>query len=181
VFASALSACAPPVNRDARIPLGPVAQVDLDEYSGLWYEIARLPDGEDECYAGTVQHLMRDDARIDMIETCLDGGLDGEERVRTRTARVVDPATNAKLEVGAFWPFARDYWVLDRAEDYAWTVVGEPRGRYLWIYAREPTIPVSLRRDLLSRLQARGYRTEALRWTTQDETKGRARRTFARD
>ena len=35
-----------------------------------------------------------------------------------------------------FGPFWADYWVLERAEDYSWTIVGEPEGRYLWLLTR---------------------------------------------
>jgi apolipoprotein D and lipocalin family protein len=179
--ALALIGCGPQPNRDARVPIGPAAAVDWDRYSGLWYEIARFPDGAGQCFATTSDLRIRSDARIEVIETCLEGGLDGDERVRVDVARVVDPATNGKLRIRRSWFSERDYWVLDRAEDYSWALVGEPEGRYLWIYAREPAISDPLKRDLLARLQARGYRTEALRWTEQDQTKGRARRTFARD
>ena len=39
-------------------------------------------------------------------------------------ARVVDPATNAKLKVTFFWPFAGDYWVLALGPEYQYAVVG---------------------------------------------------------
>jgi apolipoprotein D and lipocalin family protein len=179
--AFALGACAPQPNRDARVPIGPLATVDWERYSGLWYEIARFPDGARPCSATTSDLRIRPDTRIEVIETCLEGGLDGEERVRVDVARIVDASTNAKLRIRGSWFLERDYWVLDRAEDYSWALVGEPEGRYLWIYAREPAISDPLKRDLVAKLQARGYRTEALSWTEQDQTKGRARRTFARD
>ena len=29
-----------------------------------------------------------------------------------------------------------DYWVLDHADDYSWSIVGEGSGRYLWLLSR---------------------------------------------
>jgi apolipoprotein D and lipocalin family protein len=45
--------------------------------------------------------------------------------------------------------------------------VGEPRGRYLWILAREPVIAASLKAELIGKLKVRGYNTDALYWTKQ--------------
>ena len=38
----------------------------------------------------------------------------------------------------SFGPFYGDYWVLDHADDYSWSIVGDPSGRYLWILSRQP-------------------------------------------
>ncbi|MGE3250857.1 MAG: lipocalin family protein [Hyphomonadaceae bacterium] len=168
VLALALAGCVlPPVNRDQGIPLGPVATIEPARYAGLWYEIARFENSfERNCYAVTAEYRLRDDERIDVINTCREGAVDGPAEVARGVARIVDAQTNARLKVRFGWsPIEGDYWVLDRAEDYSWSLVGEPRGRFLWILAREPRIPDELRQDLLRRLQARGYRTDALHWT----------------
>ena len=57
--------------------------------------------------------------------------------------------------------------VIGLADDYSWALVGEPSGRYLWILARTPQITAELRADLLAKLQAQGYNTNALTWTPQ--------------
>ena len=64
---------------------------------------------------------------------------DGKISDANGKAKIVDTATKAKLKVSFFGPFYGDYWVLDRAEDYSWAIVGEPSGRYLWILTREAT------------------------------------------
>lgn len=164
-----LAACAaPPVNRDVRVPIGHVAAIEPARYAGRWYEIARLPNAfERNCAGVTADYAVREDGRISVRNTCRAGAPDGPARVAEGVARIVDPQTNARLRVRFFGPFEGDYWVLDRAEDYAWSLVGEPSGRYLWILAREPVISDALRADLLALLAARGYRTEALEWTAQ--------------
>lgn len=170
-----LAACAaPPVNRDARVPIGEVAAIEPARYAGRWYEIARFPNAfERNCAGVTADYALRTDGRIGVRNTCRAGAPDGPARVAEGLARIVDPQTNARLRVRFFGPFEGDYWVLDRAEDYAWSLVGEPSGRYLWILAREPIISDALRADLLARLYARGYRTEALEWTAQARSPAR--------
>lgn len=165
----ALSACAmPPVNRDERVALGPVAPVELDRYVGKWYEIARFPNRfEENCEGVTAEYAKRADGKISVLNTCRKGSPAGKAEDANGVARIVDPATNAKLKVSFFGPFEGDYWVLDRASDYSWSLVGEPRGRYLWVLAREPKISGALKAELVGKLKARGYNTDALHWTQQ--------------
>lgn len=169
--ASALALCAcapPPVNRDARTPLGPLAQVEIDRYAGKWYEIARFPNGfEDNCEGVTAEYAKRPDGKVSVLNTCREGAPDGKARTAQGVARVVEPATNAKFKVSFFGPFEGDYWVLERASDYSWSLVGEPRGRYLWVLARAPKISDALKAELVGKLRARGYNTDALYWTKQ--------------
>jgi apolipoprotein D and lipocalin family protein len=61
------------------------------------------------------------------------------EQARGR-AKVVG-ADGAKLKVSFFGPFFSDYWVLDRAEDYSWALVGDSKGGLFWILARSPNPP----------------------------------------
>lgn len=171
LFASllALSACkSPPVNRDLSRPLPTVAKVDLERYLGRWYEIARFENSfETDCVGVTATYGRKPDGSISVTNRCLLKTLDGEESVAEGTARIVDPATNARLAVTFFWPFEGDYWVIGLADDYSWALVGEPSGRYLWILARTPQISPELRADLVSRLEALGYNKKALHWTVQ--------------
>jgi apolipoprotein D and lipocalin family protein len=52
--------------------------------------------------------------------------------------------------------------VLDRAEDYSWSIVGEPSGRYLWILARQAHLPDKQKEMLISKVEALGYDTKML-------------------
>lgn len=169
VFAALLSACVlPPVNRNDQTPLGPVAQVDVDRYVGKWFEVARLPNGfEEGCEGVTAEYAKRPDGKLTVLNTCREGAPGGEARVAKGAARIVDPVSNAKLKVSFFGPFEGDYWVLERADDYSWSLVGEPRGRYLWILSREPVLGERLKAELVGKLKARGYDTDALYWTRQ--------------
>ncbi|RYD87486.1 MAG: lipocalin, partial [Sphingomonadales bacterium] len=79
-------------------------------------------------------------------------------------AIVVDEDTNAKLKVSFFGPFyTGDYWVLDHGDDYEWSIVGEPGGRYLWVLARE-TRSADVE-AIMKRVEELGYDRWALRIT----------------
>ena len=78
-------------------------------------------------------------AQIDVLNRCRKDALDGPEKSAHGRARVVDRATNARLEVSFFRPFWGDYWIIDLADDYSYAVVGHPGRDYLWILARKPS------------------------------------------
>jgi apolipoprotein D and lipocalin family protein len=160
-----LSGCValPPVNRQSDSPLPTAPNVDLSAYAGLWHEAARLENSfEKACVNTTATYTLRADGLIGVRNWCRTQ--DGRERAVNGRARVVDPATNAKLKVSFFGPFWGDYWVLERAQDYSWSLVGEPRGRFLWVLTREATIDPALKATLTAKLTTLGYRTDALIW-----------------
>jgi apolipoprotein D and lipocalin family protein len=72
----------------------------------------------------------------------------------------------AKLKVSFFGPFyVGNYWVLDHAEDYAWSIVGEPSGRYLWILTRDAHPAESMQRMLIRRAGELGFDAARIRLT----------------
>lgn len=167
--ALALSGCATVLDRH---PVGntavpePAKPVDLTRYTGRWYELARYEQGfQKGCDGVTADYTLRADGRIDVLNRCRKP--DGRISNAKGKAKIVDSESNAKLKVSFFGPFYGDYWVLDRAEDYSWAIVGEPSGRYLWILSREAVLPADGRADLIARAGALGYDTGYLRITQQ--------------
>lgn len=158
-----LSACVEPrVNRSSGQPL-PVASVDLDRYVGRWHEAARLPNSfEERCVAATAEYARREDGLISVRNVCTEA--DGSTRDAEGRARTTGQPGEGKLEVSFFGPFWGDYWVLQLAPDYSWSIVGEPEGRYLWILTREQTLSAAQKEDLRARAAAMGYQTDLLIW-----------------
>jgi apolipoprotein D and lipocalin family protein len=148
-----------------RHPPQPAKAVDLDRYAGLWYEAARYDMRfERGCDGVTAEYSKRPDGLIRVVNTCRQGGPTGPVKVVEGKAKIVDAATRAKLKVSFFGPFFGAYWVLDHADDYSWSIVGEGSGRYLWILTRKPPTPAELK-ALTERAGAMGYDTAMLRVT----------------
>ena len=149
-------------------PLPVVENVELDRYTGRWYEIARYPNRfERGCVGVTADYTLRADGRITVVNTCFEGALDGPVRTIEGVARVVDPVTNAKLAVTFFPPFEGPYWILELGADYEYAVVGEPGRDFLWILSREPSLDPVLYEDILTRLPALGYDPNRLEFVPQ--------------
>ena len=157
-----------------RGPVGNVAvprpdkTVDLGRYAGLWYEIGRYENGfERGCEGVTARYTVRDDGLVGVLNTCRQGGVDGPEKRVEGRAKIVPDSGNARLKVSFFGPFYGDYWILDRADDYSWSIVGEPSGRYLWILTRGPQPSQPVRDMLMRRTAELGYDLSLIRPTQQ--------------
>ena len=149
-------------------PLEVVPSVDLERYVGTWYEIASYPQRFQEgCTATTATYTLQSDGEIAVLNRCRKDSLDGPEDTAEGTARVVDPKSNAKLEVSFFWPFWGDYWIIDLGPEYEYAVVGHPSRDYLWILSRAPTLDDATYDDILERLEAQGYPLDRLVETPQ--------------
>ena len=155
-------------------PVVTVTSVDLDRYVGDWYEIARFPNRFQRDCAGDVKasYATRDDGRIDVVNRCREA--DGSLKEARGVARVVEPATSAKLKVRfapAFLSFIPavwgDYWILGLAGDYAWAVVGSPDREYLWILSRTPVLGAEARTAALAVALANGFDVDRLMETSQ--------------
>ncbi len=144
----------------------PAKPVDLTRYLGLWYEMGRYEAPfQKGCEAVSAQYTLRDDGNIRVLNSCTKNG-----KIDTATgkAKIVEGSNNAKLRVSFFGPFYGDYWVLDRADDYSWSIVGEPSGRYLWMLTREANPDAQTRSLIQQRVQELGYDWDLVRMTRHD-------------
>lgn len=157
-------------NQDMEKP-APVDFVDLSQYVGLWYEIAKIPNRfQKKCAKNTTaQYTLREDGRIDVLNTCFQK--DGIPITAKGIAKVVDTRSNAKLKVSfvrllgisLFWG---DYWVLGLADDYRYAVVGD--GRYGWILSRTPQMSSEDWEEANAILKEQGYDPSHFEKTVQE-------------
>jgi apolipoprotein D and lipocalin family protein len=150
-----------------------VASVDLTRYTGVWYEIARLPNRfQKQCVRNvTATYVLRDDGRIDVKNRCIDA--DGEATEAEGIARIVDTTSRSKLEVSfvrifglsIFWG---DYWIIGLADDYRYAVIGTPSRSYAWILSRTPALTAADSARIDAILREQGYDPKALVTTRQD-------------
>ncbi len=147
-------------------PLATVDKVDVDRYSGRWYEIARYEHYfEKGCTNATADYTIRDDGKIKVTNRCV---LDDGEAIEAVGVAYATDATNSKLKVSFFRPFYGNYWVLMLDEEYRYAVIGDPSREYLWILSRTPVLDKATTDAILAKLPALGYGTEKLLWTIQN-------------
>lgn len=174
-FASlALAACVagPPGRPKDAPPLEAVASVDVERYMGLWYEIARYPTSfQKDCEGTTAEYSLREDGRVDVVNTCRFGTKDGEPRSAEAVARVMDGSNGARIAVN-FAPIPLpagrgNYWLIHLDEAYQHALVGEPSGRFLWMLSRTPTVSPDVRAELDAAATGAGYDLSLLKETEQ--------------
>ncbi|MFZ4542291.1 MAG: lipocalin family protein [Rickettsiales bacterium] len=168
VICSLLSGCYGGPVGNAHVPQ-PAKAIDLTQYLGRWFEIARYENGfEKGCEGVTADYTAREDGLIGILNTCRKDTLDGVVSTADGKAKIVEGSNNAKLKVSFFGPFyVGDYWVLDRADDYSWSIVGEPSGRYLWILSRKPVLADKQMGMLITKVKAMGYDTSLIYYPKQ--------------
>jgi apolipoprotein D and lipocalin family protein len=145
-------------------PLKTVEMVELDKYKGTWYEIARYENWfEKKCARASAEYILNGD-KVKVINSCFDINstkINGAKGV----AKAVSGSNNSKLRVSFFWPFYGDYWILMLADDYRYSVVGEPSREYLWILSRDKILNENDKTQILSALPALGYDASKLYWS----------------
>jgi len=140
-------------------PLQLVEGVDTQKYLGRWYEIARFTHRFEKSLVGvTAEYSIRDDGRIQVVNSGFRNSLDGKYTDAKGVAWIPDPRRPAALKVSFFWPFAADYLVfgLDK-ESYSWALVGDNSRAYLWFLARTPEISDTLFQEMQQIARDQGY------------------------
>lgn len=117
-----------------------VRGIDLQRYMGRWYEIASFPSFF-QPKSGTntrATYTLKDDGTVNVLnETWVAGKRASIEGY----AYKADPKSDeAKLKVKFYVPpflplipVTGDYWVLLVGDNYQYSLVGEPRKKFLWV------------------------------------------------
>ena len=145
-----------------------VPHVDLNKYSGKWYEIASFPQRfQKGCHCTTAQYTMTDKGYVIVENSCNKGSIDGKQ-VHIRGKAFADEVSgNAKLKVQFFWPFRSKYWIIDLADDYSYAVVSHPNRSYLWILSRSSKMDEVIYKEILVRLREKSFDLSKLQITPQ--------------
>lgn len=115
-----------------------VNYIDLNKFMGDWYVIAgRFTFLEEGAHNAIENYTWNEkEQRIDISFNFNKDSFDGKVKSIPQKGWVYNKQSNAHWKVSPFWPLKLDYLVVAIADDYSWTAVGVPSGKYLWIMAR---------------------------------------------
>ena len=149
-------------------PIETVDHVDLDRFMGDWYVIASIPTFiETEAYNGIESYRLDEDGTIETTFTFNKGGYDGPVKTYRPRGFVRDTESNAVWGMQFIWPFKAEYRIVYLNEPYTQTVIGRTKRDYVWIMARDPSIPPDDYRRILEFLQGQGYDIDKVRKVPQ--------------
>jgi len=145
-----------------------VSGVDLQKYSGKWFEIASFPQRfQKGCNCTTAEYTLTSKNYLIVENRCKKDSLNGKSLYIKGKVFSEKNTGNAKLKVQFFWPFKGKYWIIDLAADYSYAVVGHPNRNYLWILSRTASMDNVVYQEIVSRIEANGYDVSKILKTKQ--------------
>lgn len=151
-----------------REPIKTVEYVDLPRFMGDWYVIANIPTFLEKGAHNAVEGYKLDaDGSIATTFTFRQDSFDGKLKTYTPRGFVVDRRSNAVWGMQFIWPIKGDYRVVWLDAAYSQTVIGRDKRDYVWIMARQPTLPEADYRRILEFLAAQGYDTTKIQKVPQ--------------
>lgn len=153
------------------IPKGAVAVTPFDQskYLGKWYEIARLDfKFERNLNNTTAEYSLNDNGTIKVVNRGYDT-LKLEWKKAEGKAKFARDKNTAMLKVSFFGPFYGGYNVIALDDEYKYALIAGESLKYLWILARETTIPDDIKTKYLETASKVGYNTKELIWVNHDK------------
>jgi len=141
--------------------LATVEKVNIDRYSGTWYEIYRLPNRfEKNLNCVTANYEVLESGKIQVTNK----GFKNDKKFKDIRGKawVSDPVVQGEIKVQFFWPFSGDYYIMALDNEYQHALVGSPTRDYLWILSREPRLDEKIVGELKAYAEGRGFPVEQL-------------------
>lgn len=148
------------------IPRGAVAVKPFDKarYLGKWYEIARMDFRfERNLNNVTATYSVNADGSIKVDNQGFNFVTQKWEQAIGKAKLLKDPQ-EARLKVSFFGPFYSGYNVIALDPEYKYALVAGNNLKYLWLLARETTVPDAIREKYLALAREIGYDTSTLIW-----------------
>jgi len=144
-----------------------VNNVDLKKYSGLWYEIARLPNRfEKDMQFVTAKYILQPSGDIQVINS----GITSKGVLKSSKGRAWVPNSKypGRLKVSFFWPFSGDYYIIYLNREYTLALVGSPSRKYFWILSKNPSVDKSIYSEMLNIARNKGFDVSKIEDTKQN-------------
>lgn len=137
-------------------PLTTVPFVDVNQYLGTWYQIARnpLPFEPVDCVCAQQKLGLTDHGTVSVYNSCNLLTPAGKIYEISGEATNNDPQTNAQFTVDFNLPQKGQYWIIGLDPQYRYAVVSDPSKRSLYILSKTPLLADDLYQEALSKAAA---------------------------
>ena len=147
----------------------PVSNFDVDRYLGKWYEIARLDHSFERGMNNvSAEYTKREDGGIRVLNRGYSVKNKAWEDAEGKAYFIAGPAVG-HLKVSFFGPFYGSYVIaeLDQ-EDYQYAFVTSYNKKYLWLLARDTTVPQAVEDKFMTLARNNGYAVDELIFVEHD-------------
>ena len=146
-----------------------VPNLDLNRYLGTWYEIASTkPIFQRDCVCVTANYNLRDDGKVQVLNTCRKFDVNAPEEVVEGIAETSSHPAKFNVAFGGIRFPLTNYWIVDLADDYSYAVVSSPFRNPVWILSRTPSLAPETLDGIYTRLQQNGFVTDSISPTQQE-------------
>lgn len=141
----------------------PVADFELNNYLGKWYEVARLDHSFERGLSQvSAEYSLKDDGGVLVINRGYSES-DNEWQQAEGKAYFINENTEGYLKVSFFGPFYGSYviFALDH-DNYQYAFVSGPSNDYLWLLSRTPIVTAEVLKKFIDMSKQRGFNFEEL-------------------
>lgn len=158
-----LTACAGMMG-NGNPPLSLVKSVDLNQYAGRWYEVARLNHRFERGLTNvTATYAIKADGNVEVVNAGFKESPDGKYSTITGKAWQPDPQIQpGYLRVSFFGWFSSPYNIVVLDKDYQYAMVTGANRKYLWILSRTPDLEEQTYQSLVDLATTNGFPTNQL-------------------
>ena len=144
-----------------------VDNFQASRYMGTWYEVARFPHWFERGLSHvTANYALRPDGKVSVTNRGYSAEK-GKWTEATAVAWFAGEPTVAHLRVRFFWPVWGNYRVVALDPDYRWALVAGGSFDYLWILAREPSLPRETLDSVIAQARGLGFDTARIEFPEQ--------------
>lgn len=113
---------------------------DMKQFSGLWYEIARIDSSfQKNCVASSVEYILDQENSYKVFNRCFENEFNSKLIEYEGSAKILEDKNNVKLEMRYFYIFTSTY-NLEYINNYKTAVIANDDFSGLWIMSRAPSI-----------------------------------------
>ena len=142
--------------------------VDLNQFAGSWFEIARFPTKREKgCIANVVDLIALAYKRdhLTLVDSCK--AKNDYTDVRNANIKAEKNSGDAKLKVSYIWPFSDKVWILALGPDYDWVLMGNPNHKALRVLSRSRELSPDVLTMIKQKAASEGYAPDKLMMTLQ--------------
>jgi len=154
-----------------------VKDIDLERYTGTWYEIARLPNKHQKELVEVTSTLKRNrDGRYTLVNSGYKGSRGGKRTTVKGDVSIPDPKNTGDLKVKVLL-FSVGYKIIDVDKtNYRYALVTSDSNKYLWIFSRSPVMEPGVFEKMVASAREKGFDVDRLEMVNQDANSAVAER-----